>query len=291
MTTKNLKETSTPSLWLILAAFLATITFCFLGSGMAFYLLQQPYSPLSILVITPEIISQQSYSQPLPSQTPFLPLPTDTPTPSPTPTPTATPTLQPTSTRTPNSSASSADNNQISGVIGREQWYTLDCEARSAADWAAFFGHSINYAEFIGRLPYSDDPEVGFVGNLNGSMGQLPPQSYGVHPPPIAGLLQSFGVPAQAVKGFSWEELKAEILAGHPVITWIVNYPFAIETREYTASTGNTTIIARFEHTWIITGFNSQYVTVVDSQWRYRMNINEFLSRWAALGNMAIIYK
>ena len=179
----------------------------------------------------------------------------------------------------------------IRGVYGNPQQYSLDCEIRSALDWAAFYGFHINEEDFLKRLPKSDDPDSGFVGSLNGYLGQLPPRSYGVHAEPIASVLRSFGVNAQAVKGFSWDDLKKEILANRPVITWVVNYPYTIESRQYTASNGHTTTVARFEHTWIITGYNSWSVRVVDSEYTYQMDINDFLSRWAALGNMVVVMR
>ena len=42
---------------------------------------------------------------------------------------------------------------QIEGVVTYPQWFTLDCEARTAVDWAAFFGYSIDNMEFLGRHP------------------------------------------------------------------------------------------------------------------------------------------
>jgi len=74
------------------------------------------------------------------------------------------------------------------------------------------------------------------------------------------------------------------------VIVWIVNMPFEIETMQYTASNGNTTTVARFEHTWIVTGYNASSLTVVDSTWTYNVSTSAFIERWEALGKQAIIY-
>ena len=95
-------------------------------------------------------------------------------------------------------------------------------------------------------------------------MGQFPPNSYGVHAGPIAQILREYGMPAEATKNASFDDIKQEILAGRPVIVWIVNLPYTIETKSYTAeSTGVTSKVARFEHL-IITGFDSRSVTVVE---------------------------
>ncbi len=177
----------------------------------------------------------------------------------------------------------------ISGIFGSPQLYTLDCEAQSAVDWARFFGVSISELEFIDRLPHSDDPTQGFVGDINGAMGRLPPDDYGVHAGPVAELLREYGLNAHAVSGWDIQAIKKEIAEGRPVIVWTVNLPFAVETSQYTASNGNTTTVARYEHTWIITGYNTSTFTVVDSEWTYNVKTSTLIERWNALGNQAII--
>ncbi len=238
------------------------------------------------------ILSLADYQSSQPTNTPFLPAAVQN-TPVPTldvasnaaavSSPTNTPAPQPTEAKIPAS-------HYISGLYGMDQMTTLDCEMRSAVDWARYFGITINETEFISRLPSSDDPELGFVGDIDGEMGQLPPDGYGVYPPPIAALLREYGLNAQAVKGMTYEDLQREIANDRPVIVWIVNLPFEIDATTYTASNGNTTPVARFEHTWIITGYNLSTVTVVDSSWTYNVVLETFLERWDVLGNRAIIF-
>jgi hypothetical protein len=57
-------------------------------------------------------------------------------------------------------------------LSGMPQVLPLDCEARSAVDWAAFLGVSIDELEFLGKLPVSDNPERGFVGSMHGARGK-----------------------------------------------------------------------------------------------------------------------
>jgi len=287
MKNSNENQHATTDKWLIGAAILMAAMLCLIASCfMVFFYFNPP-----VLFVNPESTQEQPVNYSNSGQeivnTPFQPLPTATitPTPTPTPTPIPTPTPLPTPTLIPIGA-------QISGVYGNPQNYSLDCEARSAVDWSTFFSFHISESDFLNRMPKSDDPEIGFVGNINGYLGQLPPKSYGIYAKPIAALLRAYGVNAQAFKGFAWDDLKKEILAGRPVITWVVNYPYGIETRSYTAaSDGNTTTVARYEHTWIISGYDSWSVTVIDSQWTYRMNINEFLTRWSALGNMVVVFR
>ena len=284
MNNSTKKQNATTDKWFIWVAIALAIMLCLIASCFVVFFYFNPPD----LFANPDSTQEQPLIFTNPGQeitsTPFQPLPTATLTPTPTATPTPIPTHTPLPTAT-----SIPTGAQISGMYGNPQMYSLDCEARSAVDWAAFFGFHISESDFLNRMQKSDDPETGFVGSMNGYLGQFPPKSYGVHARPIATLLHEYGVNAQAFKGFTWNDLKKEILAGRPVITWVVNYPYGIETRTYTAaSNGNSTTVARYEHTWIISGYDSWSVTVVDSQWTYRININEFLTRWSALGNMAI---
>ena len=252
--------------------------------------------------ILPEIQEEQTATpfQPIPSQAPeeitppvestALPPSEPEPTPQPEPTqlplpaPTQAPEIEPVLAELPLTAS-------ISGLYGSPQLYTLDCEAQAAVDFARFFGVTIDELDFISRLPYSDDPEEGFVGTINGPMGQLPPSDYGIHAKPIAKMLRDYGVNAKAVRGWDLDKLRAEIASGRPVIVWIVNLPFDIDAQDYTASNGNTTRVARFEHTWIITGYNMNVFTVVDSEWTYNVKISTLQERWGALGNQAIVYR
>jgi LysM repeat protein len=179
----------------------------------------------------------------------------------------------------------------ISGVPAHAQTYTLSCEARSAADWAAFWGVSIDESQFLASLPRSDDPDAGFVGYPNDPWGYVPPSSYGVHAGPVAALLREYGVRARAQHGLKWRLLKEEIAAGRPVIVWIIGQMWAGTPVAYSASDGNTTRVARFEHTMILIGYDASVVHVVDaySGWTQTYPLEAFLSSWGVLGNMAIL--
>jgi len=178
---------------------------------------------------------------------------------------------------------------QVENVVTNPQWYTLDCEARTAVDWAAFFGINIDENEFLGRIPHSDNPDIGFVGRYDGQQGQLPPYSYGVHAAPIADLLMQYGVGARAGKGYSWEDLKMEIASGRPVITWVIYNTVPGNPIQYKDSLGNLTTVAYFEHTVIITGYTPDSVSISDNGRYYERTLQVFLASWSALDNMAIM--
>ncbi|MHB8088843.1 MAG: C39 family peptidase [Anaerolineaceae bacterium] len=240
--------------------------------------------------------------------TPFQPLPTDTPTPTATftptatltPTATATNTPLPTNTPQPQPTAKPLPTNapedglpssyQISGVNGHGQSYNLSCEARAAADWAAFYGVSLSENSIQSALPITDNPETGFVGDVNGTWGQIPPNDYGVHANPIASILSSNGVSANASKGVSLTELRRQIASGNPVLVWVVGAVWGGSPVSYTASDGSTTTVAYYEHVVILTGYDETGFNIVDGYSSYWRSNSSFSSSFGALNNMAITH-
>jgi len=178
----------------------------------------------------------------------------------------------------------------ISGVTGHAQILTLSCEARSAVDWADFWGVKLSETGLLEALPRSDNPDKGFVGDPNDPWGYIPPNSYGVHARPVADLLNKRGFNVKARSGLTWDDLRAEIAAGRPVIVWIVGQMWAGAPVTYTDSNGKNVTVARFEHTMILIGYDASLVHVVDaySGWTQTYYLNTFLNSWGVLGNMAI---
>lgn len=179
----------------------------------------------------------------------------------------------------------------VSGFVGHAQQYSLSCESRSAADWAAYWGVSIDESQFLNRLPRSDNPNVGFVGNPNDPWGYIPPSSYGVHAEPVARLLRNYGLDAHAGENLSWEELQNEIAAGRPVIVWVIGSIWAGTPRDYKAEDGETVRVANNQHTMTLIGYDENSVQLVDALTGYTVthSIQNFLTSWAVLGNMAVV--
>lgn len=184
------------------------------------------------------------------------------------------------------------DSAQMVNISGQKQALPLDCEIRSAVDWAAFFGTGIDEFTFLSQLPLSDNPEKGFVGNVNGLWGQIPPYDYGVHAEPIAALLRAYQLPATAHRGANWDTLRAEIAANRPVIVWVTgpaeNYGAG---QLYTASNGQTTLVAAYEHTVMVIGYTPDSVTILDGSLIYTRPIDQFMASWGALGKLAVMHQ
>ncbi|MCA9934272.1 MAG: LysM peptidoglycan-binding domain-containing protein [Anaerolineales bacterium] len=183
------------------------------------------------------------------------------------------------------------DTAYINGVTGHAQGYNLSCESRAAADWATFFGVPITENEFLFNLPRSDNPDKGFVGAVNDPWGNTPPYSYGVHAGPVAQLLREYGLDATAQHGLSWDDLRAEVGNGRPVIVWVIGNIWSGTAQTYIANDGSSTIVAPYEHTMILIGYDPTSVYLVNPasglvEWH---SLSSFLSSWAVLGNMAVM--
>ncbi len=177
----------------------------------------------------------------------------------------------------------------IDGFIGYAQSYNLDCETRSAIDFASYFGFKIDHYKFLTSLPKSDDPNEGFVGNYWDARGQLPPAGYGVYQEPVAELLREYGVPAVGYKNMSWERVKYEIASGRPVMIWVAGSTEVGTARYYTPANGNTTMVVPYQHTVVVLGYDSNSVTLQDGGIRYTRDLNTFLASWGTLENRGII--
>ena len=123
---------------------------------------------------------------------------------------------------------------------------------------------------------------------MYGEWGHIPPNSYGVHAEPVASVLRSYGVSAYAHRPLSWAGLKAEIAAGRPVFVWIIGSVQNGIPVYYTPSDGQSTIVARYEHTVVVTGYSQDKVYFLNGDTIYTRSIGQFLDSWSALGNMAI---
>jgi uncharacterized protein YvpB len=222
----------------------------------------------------------------------------ESPTPSPTSSPTPVPTqvTPPTPTQTPSSTPTTPPPTpipkkaEIEGIRGVKQTMPLSCEASSAVDWAAYFGMEIDEKKFFAGLPSGDNPEIGFVGDVYGSWGQIPPNDYGVHAAPIAQRLREYGLNAKSVRHMTLEELKAEIAAGRPVILWVVGHVRRGTPVPYQSADGEETIVAKYEHTVIAIGYTESKIKVLDGSRTYYIYQGEFMKSWNVLQNQAIIW-
>ena len=171
------------------------------------------------------------------------------------------------------------------------KYFYLGCEAAAAVDLAGYYDILLYQYNFQQELPLSDNPDLGFVGDANGPWGQVPPYAYGVHAAPVAALLQKYGVDVEGGKGYTLEQMKEKLAAGHPVIVWVIGNMEGGVPAEYTDLTGNKTIVAAFEHVVILTGYDEDSVRYVNNGKFYEAPNEVFLNSWKVLANMAVFHR
>jgi uncharacterized protein YvpB len=177
----------------------------------------------------------------------------------------------------------------IWNIWGHRQYFPIGCEASAARDWAWYFGVDVNEFNFQMELPVSDNPDLGFVGSVEGPWGQVPPYAYGVHAAPVAQVLHdNYGMPAEAAKGYTIEAVKNEIAADRPVIAWVIGNCVGGIPYEYTDQAGNTVVVAAYEHVVIITGYNEETLRYMNNGKFYDIPYEYFENSWSVLGKMAV---
>jgi len=177
----------------------------------------------------------------------------------------------------------------ISDIRGHHQYFSLGCEAAAAKDWAKYFHHDFNEFEFQYQLPLSDNPDLGFVGDVNSPWGQVPPYGYGVHAGPVADLLDVYGIPARAYKGYTLDQLKDKIAQDKPVIAWVIGNVVGGVPYHYTDARGSLVTVAAYEHVVIVTGYNATHLRYMTNGKFYDTPYEVFLNSWGVLGNMVIV--
>ncbi len=213
---------------------------------------------------------------------------TATPTPSATRAPLATATLPAAKTVSDGLLPASV----LIEIKGHAQRFSIDCEAAAAVDLAGYYGIKINEFEFQSALPLSDNPDIGFVGSLNGEWGQIPPAPYGVHAEPVAELLTGqYGFQAKAVRRMPLGWVKQTLNAGDPIIAWVIGRMEQSPAIIYTDKQGRQVTVAPYEHVVILQGYDDESgrIHFMSEGVSYTAKYETFLSSWKILGNMALV--
>jgi len=181
------------------------------------------------------------------------------------------------------------ESHYIWNIWGHRQYFGIGCEASAAVDWADYFGVTVSEFNFQLRLPFSDNPDLGFVGSVDGPWGQVPPYAYGVHAAPIAAVLQEYyGMNAAGVKGFTIGQIKQEIASDQPVIAWVIGNCVGGIPYEYIDKEGNAVTVAAYEHVVILTGYNEETIRYMSNGKFYDIPYVNFENTWSVLENMVV---
>ena len=178
----------------------------------------------------------------------------------------------------------------VDGVVGHPQERGLSCESRSATDLGSFWGAEFTEDAFFRRLPKSDNPQRGFVGDVDMPAGSMPPEGYGVYGGPIAATLRSFGLDAKAHRATELTRLKQELAAQRPVVVW-ATYDMQLPGAEtWVSSDGVASRVVRWQHTFVAIGYDQAGLYLIDAYdglTKY-FSYGVFVPAWEQLDRLAV---
>jgi uncharacterized protein YvpB len=174
---------------------------------------------------------------------------------------------------------------------GKAQERSLSCESRSACDLLAHYGYRIGEDDFRLGIPLSDNPDEGFVGDVDGPGGFLPPAGYGVHAEPLAARLRAMGLPVRAFRGRDLAWLRFELAQGKPVIVWATSQLDAPRCVVMRDGRGRSFTAVAGEHSYLAVGYGPGHVLLVDAATgrERQVFVRRFDASWAVLGRQAVV--
>ncbi len=180
------------------------------------------------------------------------------------------------------------------------QEHALSCEVAALKMALNYYGVKISESELLALLPHDTklprsknniwgDPDLGFVGNIDGS---IPNGGYGVYERPIADIASKFRK-SNALNNVKLSDILTEVADKHPVIVWGT----LASGKDISWKTKKGKFIKAIygEHTRVIIGFsgtinNPKYIILHDPIYgTITMTKEKFLKNWALLGNKAVV--
>jgi uncharacterized protein YvpB len=181
------------------------------------------------------------------------------------------------------------------------QEHPLSCEVASLLMALNYKGVKVTESELIRQLPVSDsgsrhqdntwgDPNLGFVGNINGTMPNI---GYGVYEKPIYDLASKYRS-AKIIENGSLSDLITELGNDNAVVVWGV---VVGRSRDISWKTPSGKIITAQldEHARTLIGYtgqsdNPKLMILLDPLYgEVRMTVKEFLINWKLLDNKAVV--
>jgi uncharacterized protein YvpB len=125
---------------------------------------------------------------------------------------------------------------------------------------AGYHGIPLSEAEVLAALPLSDNPYLGFRGNVDGPTGGI--EDYGVYAGPILDILTNRGLQAWPVEG-GLDGIKGALARGNPVIAWIT-YDCWPSTPTSQMIGDQEVILVPYQHVVVVTGYSDSGVWAND---------------------------
>ena len=186
-------------------------------------------------------------------------------------------------------------------VSYHRQEHALSCEVASLLMALNYKGVKVTEDELIQQLPVSDskprhsdntwgDPNLGFVGNIDGKM---PNTGYGVYEQPIYDLASKYRTAKIIING-TLTDLIIELGNGNPIIVWGVVVGRSKDISWKTPE-GKIIIAQLDEHARTLIGYtgksdNPQLMILLDPLYgEVRLKVKDFLKNWELLEKKAVV--
>jgi len=181
------------------------------------------------------------------------------------------------------------------------QQHSLSCEVASLLMALDYRGVKVTENELIQQLPIADpgprrpdntwgDPNLGFVGNIDGTM---PNTGYGVYDQPIYDLAVKYR-PAKIITNGTLTDLITELTNHNPIIVWGVVVGRSKDISWKTPE-GKTITAQLDEHARLLIGFTGQsdrpeLMILLDPLYgEIRLKVADFLKNWELLEKRAVV--
>lgn len=164
-------------------------------------------------------------------------------------------------------------------VLGQE--HSLTCEAAAARMAAVYLGKPVTEAWIQAQLGQDDNPHLGFRGDIDAPFGGI--VNYGVYAEPLARALRSLGLSATVRYGVGYDDLRAALNRGQPVIVWLSQFP----APGYYDQPGGYRLVPG-EHSYVVVGYDDQGLIVNDPLNGGRQFHIRAIPHWELFNNMAL---
>jgi uncharacterized protein YvpB len=172
------------------------------------------------------------------------------------------------------------------GVPEYHQEYSLSCEFASLYMVTAYWGDPIYEDQSLTVTNWSDNPHLGFRGDINGGWGNT--DDYGIYPEGLAQIAWDYGYGADISYGADANLLEAYLDDGVPVITWIS--VFGDWGWQEWDDSGNEFRLVPYEHVVVAIGYDDYGVYISDPgtgaynqlSWSY------FMGAWDLMDGMML---
>lgn len=197
-------------------------------------------------------------------------------------------------------SASTAAAATILPLDFHRQEQSLSCEIATLKMALGVHDIDVSEAELISRLPFDPtpkgngiwgDPNVGFVGRINGSMLRT---GYGVYWDPIAKVGNHY-TDTEVLRHSSASQLARHIADGNPVIIW--GYYGRRAVYSWQTPTGKDIKAVDGEHTRVVYGFEgtvqnpTRFYLADPVTGTFSWSTAELMHNWSSLNHMAVVIK